>query len=102
MGDNDMRAALMLGFCMALGAGAAQACDQHGFDYSPMSAYFSYRDMSPEERRNADAAAREAMREKDIMAGRTALISRFAIKVDPGPEDTQLAQANGRQAVASR
>jgi hypothetical protein len=61
MGDNDMRAALMLGFCMALGAGAAQACDQHGFDYSPMSAYFSYRDMSPEERRNADAAAREAI-----------------------------------------
>lgn len=97
-----MRAALMLGLCIALGAGAAQACDQHGFDYSPMSAYFSYQDMSPEERRNADAAAREAMREKDIMAGRAALISRFAIKVDPGPDETQLAQASGRQTVALR
>ncbi|MCG9916212.1 MAG: hypothetical protein MH112_07635 [Phenylobacterium sp.] len=97
-----MRAALLLGLCTALGASAAQACDMHGFDYSPMSAYFSYRDMSPEERRNADAAAREAMREKDIMAGRAALISRFAIKVDPGPDDTELARANGRQTVASR
>lgn len=97
-----MRAAILFGFCMALGAGAAQACDQHDNDYSPMSAYFSYRDMSPDERRTADAAARDAMREKDIMAGRTALISRFAIKVEPGPDERQVAQASRRQAVASR
>lgn len=97
-----MRATVLLGFCGALGAGAAQACDQHGGDYSPMSAYFSYRDMSPEERRNADAAARDAMREKDIMAGRAALISRFAIKVEPGPDERQMAQASRRQVVAAR
>ena len=97
-----MRAALLLGLCMATGAGAAQACDMHGFDYGSMSAYFSYRDMSPAERRIADEAARETMREREILAGRDALISRFAIKVDPGPEETQLAQASGRQTVASR
>lgn len=97
-----MRAALLLGLCMAFGAGAAQACDQHGFDYGPMSAYFNYQDMAPDERRKADAAARDAMREKDIMAGRAALITRFAIKVDPGPDDIRLARAGSRQTVASR
>jgi hypothetical protein len=95
-----MRAAILLGLSLAFGASAAQACDQHGADYSPMSAYFSYRDMSPEERRTADAAARDAMREKDIMAGRAALISRFAIKVEPGPDEPQLAQASRRQVAA--
>ncbi|MAK83517.1 MAG: hypothetical protein CMJ17_16840 [Phenylobacterium sp.] len=95
-----MRAAILLGLSLALGAGAAQACDQHGADYSPMSAYFSYRDMTPDERRAADAAARDAMREKDIMAGRAALISRFAIKVEPGPDEPQLAQASRRQVAA--
>ncbi|MDP2212440.1 hypothetical protein [Phenylobacterium sp.] len=97
-----MRPAFLLGLCVALGAGAAQACDQHDNDYSPMSAYFSYRDMSPEERRTADAAAREAMREKDIMAGRAALISRFAIKVERGPDEPALAQAGRNRTVASR
>ncbi|MDP1875744.1 hypothetical protein [Phenylobacterium sp.] len=97
-----MRTAVLLATCLAFGAGAAQACDQHDNDYSPMSAYFSYRDMSPDERRTADAAARDAMREKDIMAGRAALITRFAIKVERGPDDAQLAQSSRRQAVASR
>ena len=95
-----MRAAILLGVSLALGASVAQACDQHGADYSPMSAYFSYRDMTPEERRSADAAARDAMREKDIMAGRAALISRFAIKVEPGPDERQVAQASRRQVAA--
>jgi len=50
--------------------------------------------------RAADAAARDAMREKDLMAGRAALISRFAIKVEPGPDEPQLAQASRRQVAA--
>lgn len=97
-----MRIAILLGLCVATGAGAAQACDQHGADYSPMSAYFNYSDMTAEERRAADAAARDAMREKDIMAGRAALISRFAIKVEPGPDEPRLAQASRRTALAAR
>jgi hypothetical protein len=96
-----MRTAVLLGFCAALGAGAAQACDQHGGDYSPMSAYFSYREMSPEQRSNADARAREAMREKDMADARSALLSRFAIKVERGPDEPQLASAPSRQGRSS-
>ena len=82
-----MRATVLLGFCAALGAGAAQACDQHGGDYSPMSAYFSYREMSPEQRRNADA--------------RSALLARFAIKVERGPDEPLLASAASSQGRGS-
>ncbi len=96
-----MRTAVLLGFCAALGAGAAQACDQHGGDYSPMSAYFSYREMSPEQRSNADARAREAMREKDMADARSALLSRFAIKVERGPDEPQLASAPSHQGRSS-
>ena len=93
-----MRTTVLLGFCLALGAGAgAQACDQHGGDYSPMSAYFSYSEMSAEQRRDADAKAREAMREKDMADARSALLSRFAIKVERGPDEPQLASAAASQ-----
>lgn len=96
-----IRATVLLGFCAALAAGAAQACDQHGGDYSPMSAYFSYRDMSPEQRRSADARAREAMREKDMADARSALLARFAIKVERGPDEPLLASAASSQGRGS-
>lgn len=90
-----MRRTVPLALLMALaGATAAQACDQHGADYSPMSAYFSYRDMSEAERRAADVAARDAMREKDIFEARSMLMARFAIKVERGPDEPQLAQVD--------
>ena len=66
-----------------------------------MSAYFSYHEMSPEQRSNADARAREAMREKDMADARSALLSRFAIKVERGPDEPQLASAPSRQGRSS-
>ncbi|MEH6677606.1 hypothetical protein [Phenylobacterium sp.] len=97
-----MRTAVLLGFCVALGASAAQACDMHGDLYGSMTAYYSYRDMDPEQRRNADARAREAMREKDMADARSALLSRFAIKVERGPDEPQLASAEASQSRGSR
>ncbi|MDP1619091.1 hypothetical protein [Phenylobacterium sp.] len=96
-----MRTVVLLGFCMALGAGAAQACDMHGDLYSPMTAYFSYRDMTPEQRRDADNRAHEAMRERDMANARAALLSRFAIKVERSPDAPQLASADTNQSRAS-
>lgn len=90
-----MRFAAPIGLLLALGAAsAAQACDQHGSDYGPMSAYYSYRDMNEHERWAADVAARDAMREKDILEARNMLLSRFSIKVERGPDEPQLAEAS--------
>ncbi|HMO42442.1 MAG TPA: hypothetical protein PKB04_03780 [Phenylobacterium sp.] len=87
-----MRFVFPLALALTLvGGAAAQACDQHGADYGPMSAYFHYRDMSETERRAADVAARDAMREKDILEARSMLMSRFQIKVDASPDETQVA-----------
>jgi thiol:disulfide interchange protein len=64
-------------------AGAAQACSQCGEEYAPASAYFSYRDMSDEQRIIADEQAKAAQRGDLMESARTNLLARFAIKVDP-------------------
>ena len=97
-----MKTILCLASALALNAGVAQACDMHGDDYAPMTAYIDYRGMTELEMRLADAKAldeaHERARTRAMDSARYSLVSRFNIKVDTAPT-VETAQTEGASAT---
>jgi len=67
---------------------AALACaDCDGASYAPSTAYIQYSGMTPEQQRQADAEALAADQDRAMEQARRAFVTRFAIQVEPSPED---------------
>lgn len=77
--------------CLALSAPAALACDFHGADYSMM--YFGEAGEKPPEIKwetPAEAlAAQEATKAEAMQAARASFLSRFAVKVEDAPAESE-------------
>lgn len=98
MRRQDISLLVALLAVLAFGATGARACDMHGDDFAPMTAYIDYRGMTEAQMRAADAKAleeaHEAARTRAMTSARYALTQRFNIKVDKdAPPASALAEA---------
>lgn len=85
----------------AIAPTAALACaDCDGASYAPSTAYIQYSGMTAEEQRRADAEALVADQERAMDQARRSFVTRFAIKVDPQPDERLLADSERLTQVA--